>query len=131
MEERLNGPLSMNKEMNPTRMVTMGIVAFAVISVLALGMNGNDSSTAAGDAAASASASTAPAPAAAPQPAASQAAAKNSDEFNAWLDNPDDGVAETDDAPDNAGEEAPPPAPPAGQSGGGNNKDRPIGLDYE
>jgi hypothetical protein len=132
MEERLNGPLTMSKDMNPTRMVTMGIVAFAVIGVLALGAN-ESSSTAADDAAASAPAPTAPAPAPAPQPAAVKAAPANSDEFNAWLDNPDEGEAapEPDDVVDEADESAPAPAPPASHSDNSNNKNRPIGSDYE
>jgi hypothetical protein len=132
MEERLNGSLTMSKDMNPTRLVTMGIVAFAVISVLALGMNGGNSSTAADDAAASTPAPVAAAPAAAPQPAAPKAAPR-SDEFNAWIDNPDEGAAESDDVADQAdqaGEGAPPPTPPVAQSDN-SNKNRPIGSDYE
>jgi hypothetical protein len=119
----------MNKDMNPTRMVTMGIVAFAVISVLALGLNGGGSSTAAGDAATST-----PAPAALAQPASAQEqiTAKSSNEFNAWVDDPsvDEPAAdEPDEAPQ---EQAPAPPPPSvSHEGGGTNADRPIGLDYE
>jgi hypothetical protein len=120
----------MSNDMNPTRMVAMGIVAFAVIGILAVGMNDGNSSTAAEDPAATASAT---APAAAPQPAAAQAAPKNADEFNAWIDNPDEGdaMAEPDDVVDEGGESAPPPAPPASYSDNSNNKNRPIGSDYE
>lgn len=118
----------MNKEMNPTRMVTMGIVAFAVISVLALGLNGGGSSTAAGDAAAS---PPAPVASAQPAPALAPAAVKTSNDFNAWVDNPgaDESAADQpDEAPQ---EEAPPPAPSAPHKSGGTNADRPIGVDYE